>query len=335
VSHLAYFNGAIKVSLLGVDYGALLDALLPKLGTTKAASIVVHCSSPEHARATLIALAPYLASQLPLPDPAIKGGDLNAEYALTGGHFLVVAVAAEAFASSPHSGLAAAVVVVAGGYLDSRTQPEQRAPLLRRACAHLAPGGLCLAAARLKAALPYLDHLLAAASPEVAAAGALPPDLNSNSAASRKLANVEKSENEVSSVDFDNELELVQRCWHAGFAHAEVLLRSFTGDGVVAALKGPLPGVYLAATAEPGAEAASPRDAGRGSNSVGSSASGSNSSNGSGQKKGKSTRPPVAPPLPLGPSAALALFDVNPAYLSDGSLNASFGLADCRRLRER
>jgi hypothetical protein len=180
-----------------------------------------------------------------------------------------------------------------------------------------------------------LDHLLAAASPEVAAAGALPPDLNSNSAASRKLTKVEKSENEVSSVDFDNELELVQRCWHAGFAHAEVLLRSFTGDGVVAALKGPLPGVYLAATAEPGAEAASPRDAGRGSNSVGSSASGSNSSNGSGQKKGKSTRPPVAPPLPLGPSAALALFDVNPAYLSDGSLNASFGLADCRRLRER
>ena len=338
VRHLAACGGPQTVSLLGGDdCEVFLEALLLKLESTKTAMITVHCNSSEHAAATLFAVNTYLANPLETPSAGRVDGT---SHTLKGGHVLIMVVANgtdDAFGiqqtHAGHPAVAAAVVVVARGSFDRSTPPELRTPMLRRLYAQLVPGGLCLAFLHLKAALPYLDHLFTAAAASSSAAGedsaaatavtssaSSSFDSNSDTSMARKMAKIEIPQNRQETIvltttgaDLDSELNFLQRCWQAGFHHAEVVLKSHPSSAaLVAMLKGPLPEI--------------PQPTLRGSSSGGNG--------GTGQKKGKSTRQkPVAPPL--GPSAALQLFDLNPSYLSDGTLGPTFTVTELRRLQER
>ena len=348
VLHLAASGGPQTISLFGGDgCEAFLEALLLKLGTTKAVTITVLCSSLKHKNVIFAAAKLHLIHSLSSPEANSEGNIDSTSHALKGGHVLILSVANEAkdaialqhtHASHPSATAAAVVVVVVpGGSFDRSTPPELRTLMLRRLHAQLVPGGLCLTLVELKAALPYLDHLLTAtaASSSVAGNDAVASTFATSSASSsldscsdtsiaRKMAKIEIPNNRgetanlaATGADLDSESTFLQRCWQAGFQHAEVLLKSHpSSPAVVAMLKGPLPNVPQPTL----------HRSGNGGSSGGSG--------GTGQKKGKSTRQkPIAPPL--GPSAALQLFDLNPSYLSDGILGPTFGLVELRRLQER
>jgi len=343
VLHLAASGGPQTISLFGGDgCEAFLEALLLKLGTTKAVTITVLCSSLKHKNVIFAAAKLHLIHSLSSPEANSEGNIDSTSHALKGGHVLILSVANEAkdaialqhtHASHP-SATAAAVVVVAGGSYDRSTPPELRTAMLRRLHAQLVPGGLCLALVELKAALPYLDHLLTAAAAFSSAAGndtaastfatssaSSSLDSSSDTSIARKMAKIEIPNHRgetanlaTTGADLDSESSFLQRCWQAGFQHAEVLLKSHPPSPAVVAMLNNVPQPTL-------------HGSGNGNGSGGASG-------GTGQKKGKSTRQkPIAPPL--GPSAALQLFDLNPSYLSNGILGPTFGLVELRRLQER